>query len=326
MKTPRFWYPQPGDRFAAIKATLLSPLSSLFKAGTALRKRFAHAYRSHKPLVCVGNVVAGGAGKTPTAIALAKILQDCGHRPVFITRGYGGKGELTCVDLAVHGAADVGDEALLLAATAPTWVCRDRVLAVREAEKNGTIIISDDGFQNPNLAPSASILVIDGQTGIGNGRIIPAGPLREPLEDALERAAAVIIVGTKDVQGIAKKVDIPVFRGHLEPSLPKGFPNFGKFFAFAGIARPSKFFATARALKLVVAGTREFADHHVYTEDDIDALRLEAEVRGARLLTTEKDAIRLPPAFLDEVIVLPVKLAFDTPGAEADIANLMLGR
>jgi tetraacyldisaccharide 4'-kinase len=270
--------------------------------------------------------VAGGAGKTPTALALAQILKDRGHNPVFVTRGYGGKGALTCVDPARHNVRDVGDEALLLAASFPTWAGRDRLKAVREAEEQGSIVIVDDGLQNPHLLPTASILVIDGDVGIGNGRIIPAGPLRESLADALKRVAAMIVIGSSDRQNIAAQCSVPVFRAHLEPKLPSGFSKLGRFVAFAGIGRPGKFFATARSLGLDIATAREFPDHYVYTQANVDALRLEAEEQGARLLTTEKDAVRLPEDFRAEVVVLPVRLVFDDPESEKILLDLILGK
>ena len=324
MKTPRFWYPRPEDRASALKADVLAPLSVLFRVGTFLRRIFAKPYKARVPVVCVGNVVAGGAGKTPTVLALARILKDRGQKPVFVTRGTGGKEILTCVDITRHKATDVGDEALLLAAVAPTWVGRDRVRAVRDAELNSSVIIADDGLQNPNLVPKVSILVVDGDSGLGNGRIIPAGPLREPFANALSRATVMILIGDSDCQNLAKQAEIPVFRAKLEPKLPIGFPRFGRFVAFAGLARPEKFFETARALKLDIADTHEFSDHYVYRQDDIDTLRLEAEEQGANLLTTEKDAVRLPPDFRAEVVVLPVRLTFSEPGAEKAIADLIL--
>ncbi|MDD4615630.1 MAG: tetraacyldisaccharide 4'-kinase [Alphaproteobacteria bacterium] len=323
MKTPRFWYPPPGDKISEFKAKLLSPLSRVFEAGTALRRRFAKAYRSPRPVICIGNAVAGGAGKTPVALALARLFSDIGHKPVFVSRGYGGRGKLTCVDLRRHDATDVGDEAMLLAATAPTWVGRDRVKAVREAETHGSVIIADDGLQNPNLAPSASILVVDGEAGIGNGRIIPAGPLREPFLDALSRATAMIVIG-KDPYNLGRKTKIPVFQAHFEPVVPKGLPSVGRYVAFAGIGRPSKFFTTARLLELDIAAVREFPDHYIYTTDDVDSLRLDAEVLGARLITTEKDAVRLPPYFRAEVIVIPVRLVFDIQGSEEVLVDILL--
>ena len=307
MKTPLFWYPHKNNLVAALLSGVLSPLSCVFRAGTALRRATATSYRSHIPVICVGNVVAGGAGKTPTALALARLLWRKGHKPVFVTRGYGGQGNLICVDPAIHTTKDVGDEALLLAAIAPTWASLDRAEAIRQAERNGSVII-----------------MVDGEVGIGNGHIIPAGPLRESFADALKRVAAVIIIGENDKQNLATKTgDTPVFRAHLKPVLPSGFPRHGKFVAFAGIARPQKFYTTALNFGLDVVATQDFPDHHPFTEADIDGLRLTAEEQGARLLTTEKDVVRLPANFRDEVVVLPVTLTFNEPNAEDRLSRLL---
>ena len=325
MKTPRFWYPRKNSIAVSFLSAALSPFSCAFKAGTFLRRTFAQTYRSPVPLVCIGNVVAGGAGKTPTALALAELLRGRGQRPVFVTRGYGGTGKLVCVNRAEHKAQDVGDEALLLAAIAPTWAGRNRVSAIHQAEKNGSIILMDDGLQNPAIKPSAGILVIDGEIGIGNGRIIPAGPLRESFADALKRVSALIIIGANDRQNLATKAgNIPVFRAKIQPVLSAGFPRKGKFVAFAGIARPQKFYDTAQSLGLDIATTLDFPDHHPYTQSDIDTLRLCAEERGALLLTTEKDAVRLPPDFRRDVVILPVTLVFDDPDAGDKLTKLCL--
>jgi tetraacyldisaccharide 4'-kinase len=234
MKAPDFWFEPPGTI-----ANLLTPFGMLWKAGSAARRALASPYHAHKPVICVGNIVAGGAGKTPAAMAIAQLLRDNGKTPVFVTRGYGGKeaGPLR-VDPLKHGVDDVGDEALLLARMAPTWIGRDRAAAIREAEPNGSHIILDDGLQNPNIQPDISFLVIGGETGLGNGCLIPAGPLRETLEDALKRVTAVILVGAHDAQNITARVSCPVLRAELKPVLPPDFPRRDKFFAFAGIGRP----------------------------------------------------------------------------------------
>jgi tetraacyldisaccharide 4'-kinase len=285
----------------------------------------AHPYHAQIPVTCIGNIVAGGAGKTPTCLSLAHILVERGHRPVFVTRGYGGRltrRDTVCVDAAKHTVKDVGDEALLLASVAPTWAGTNRIEAIRQAESHGTIIIMDDGLQNPHVKPTLSILVIDGEVGIGNGQIIPAGPMRETLDEALQRIGALIIIGDKDTQNIAAKTKSPVFRAHLQPNMPMGFPRVSKFVAFAGIGRPEKFYDTARAAGLDIIDTCDFPDHHVFDENDIDGLRLRAEEKGARLLTTEKDAVRLPIDFRAEVVVFPVKLVWDNENAENKILNL----
>ena len=324
MKPPSFWYPPHNQQAASLLSDVLLPLSCAFRAGTKMRKVFATPLRSRVPVICVGNAVAGGAGKTPTALALARILKDRGQKPVFVTRGYGGHGQLTHVNADSHRAEDVGDEALLLAAHAPTWAGVNRVTAIRHAESHGTVIIMDDGLQNPHIAPTSSILVIDGDVGIGNKRVIPAGPLREPFEAALKRVAAVVIIGREDRQNLAAKIKAPVFRAQIQPAVSVDIPKDIPLVAFAGIARPEKFYATAREMGLTLAETHDFPDHHLYTESDMDALRLRAETLGARLLTTEKDAVRFSAAFRAQIMTLPVKLVFDGQGAEAEIARLCI--
>jgi tetraacyldisaccharide 4'-kinase len=330
MKAPRFWYPlgHPPFKQAAMRLTglLLSPLSLFLVAASVVRRLFTRPYRSRVPVICVGNAVAGGAGKTPTALALARMFIELGHKPVFVTRGYGGRavsdGQVVFVDAARHIADEVGDEALLLAAAAPTWAGRDRVAAIRQAESHGTVIIMDDGLQNPNIAPTASILVADGEAGNGNGFLMPGGPMRESFASALRRCGALVVIGEEDKCNLSRRAErakIPVLRARLKPDLPKGFPLKGRFVAFAGIARPQKFYDTARGLGLKLSATLDFPDHHPYDQNDIDALRMAAEEHGARLLTTAKDAVRLPPAFRVDVIVLPVSLIFE----QADAASLL---
>lgn len=321
MKTPSFWYPQNAEN-NTLAPFLLSPLAALFKAGTLFR-RCAHPrpFRARSPVVCIGNAVAGGAGKTPVALALAKILKARRQNPIFVTRGYGGDGNLRRAT-AESAFAQVGDEALLLAQESPTWVCKNRVKALKAAEKEASVIIMDDGLQNPSFAPSASVLVIDGEVGLGNGRLIPAGPLREPFDSVLKRITCAVIIG-EDRQGLAQKIKVPVFRARLEPQRPNDFPS-GKFFAFAGIARPEKFFTTLKGMGLDVAEVREFPDHHPFNAQEIASLREGAAAAGARLITTEKDAVRLPAAARKDIFVLPVRLVFENPQAEERLAALAL--
>ncbi|MDR3448291.1 MAG: tetraacyldisaccharide 4'-kinase [Alphaproteobacteria bacterium] len=322
MKAPAFWYPREGEDTSPLIPNLLSFLSPAWRAGAFLRRAVARPYRAKVPLICIGNAVAGGAGKTPTALAVARILQKAGHKPAFITRGYGGRGNVTLVDPAQHSAADVGDEALLLAAVAPTWAGYSRAAAARQAEKFASVILMDDGFQNPHIAPTASLLVFDGPSGIGNGLVIPAGPLREPFAEAVARADFLVIIG-EDKHKLAARAGKPALHAHIHPNpLPPGFPREGKFVAFAGIARPEKFYATIRELGLDLAGVADFPDHHPYTAADLDYLQLRAEEQGARLLTTEKDAMRLPPDFLADILTLPVTLVFDEADAESRLVNL----
>ncbi len=329
MKAPSFWY-----QHAGLIATLLSPLSLIYRAGGAVRRAVTSPYRAKIPVICIGNIVAGGAGKTPTALALAQMLQQNGAKPVFVTRGYGGSesGPLQ-VDPARQTAHEVGDEALLLARAAPTWVGRDRAAAIHAAETHGTHIIMDDGLQNPSVQPDISFLVIDGETGLGNGCLIPAGPLRETLDEALKRVAAIIVItpypsnvmpakagipfGLKEngTPAYARVTKVQIVHAHLQPDLPKNFPKAQKFFAFAGIGRPEKFYRTCREAGLTLTGTHDFPDHHFFNAQDLNDLQLRAATQGAQLLTTEKDWVRLPDNMRSVITSFPVKLVFDDPEA-----------
>lgn len=307
MKAPSFWY-----RPAGTLAAMLSPLGDIYAAATRRRLATRPAYRPKVPVVCIGNVTAGGSGKTPLALALAKMLIELGRNPAFVSRGYGGKlkGPVK-VDPARHTAADVGDEPLLLARQAPVWIARDRAAAARQAEQESSILILDDGLQNPSIAKDFSILVIDGETGIGNGLCIPAGPLREPLSNALKRAQAMVIIGKQDKQNLAAQAVCPVFRADFTPTNLDKLPRDRPFLAFAGIGRPEKFYATCREAGLHLAATRDFPDHHAFRQSDLDALAEESRRLGATLLTTEKDRARLPRNFAQSVHALRVDLVLD---------------
>jgi tetraacyldisaccharide 4'-kinase len=349
MKAPDFWY-RPEGR----EVRWLAPFENLYRAGADVRRFFAMPYRAGVPVICVGNVVAGGSGKTPTALALAALLQKNGQRPVFVTRGYGGaqSGPLR-VDAAHHHAEDVGDEALLLLRQAPVWIGRNRAKAIREAEKEASHVILDDGLQNPHIAPDLSLLVMDGSAGLGNGHLIPAGPLREPLAEALQRVTAVILIGengdipsplrgglgrgevireqdfniwnkspsftppplTPPARGGGSVQSKPILHATLLPSIPADFPRDAKFLAFAGIGRPEKFFALCRKEGLTLAATQDFADHHIFTRNELQALERKARFLGARLLTTEKDFVRLPNDFRARVVTFPIRLEFGDVGA-----------
>ena len=344
MKAPAFWY-QP-ESFAA---RLLSPLSYLYRLGALLRRFRAKPYQANVPVICVGNVTAGGSGKTPTALALAGLLQKQGHKPVFVTRGYGGsqRGPLR-VDATHHIAEDVGDEALLLVRQAPVWIGRNRAAAIQQAEKEATHIILDDGLQNPHIKPDLSLLVMDSEMGIGNGHIIPAGPLREPLAEALQRVAAVLMVGEENngknngiplplaggVRGGLANTSShftsppsvppasgrdaegkPILHARFHPLLPSDFPRTTKFLAFAGIGKPEKFYALCRKEGLTLAATEDFADHYPFTQNDLQTLKQKAKALGATLLTTEKDFVRLPENFKANVLTFPIRLEFDDPTA-----------
>jgi tetraacyldisaccharide 4'-kinase len=293
MREPAFWWRQAG-----VAAGLLAPLGALYGL-VAARRLAGRGWRAGVPVVCIGNPTIGGAGKTPLALAVVRILREAGERPVLLSRGYGGTlaGPVQ-VDPAVHRSADVGDEPLLLARAAPTIVARDRVAGAKAAMTAGaSIIVMDDGFQNPSLVKDFSVLVIDARRGIGNGKVTPAGPLRAPLAAQMARADALVVVGEPQGQGRLPDIPaagIPVFRASLVPDerMIAGLRG-SRVLAFAGIGDPEKFFATLRARGIAVTATRAFADHHRYTRAEAKALCEQADRDGLILVTTEKDAARL---------------------------------
>lgn len=306
MKTPRFWYKKAGPA-----AVALAPLGQLYRTAGLLNRAFSKPYKAATPVICVGNIVAGGAGKTPTAIAIARLLKRKGHKPVFVTRGYGGneKGPLR-VDLLRHTSRDVGDEAVLLAQIAPTWIGRSRAEVIKRAEKEGSHIVMDDGLQNPKIAPDIGLLVVDGAVGFGNGGLIPAGPLRETLNDAFSRVAAIVMIG-EDVHRVSQCLGKPVLQANVRPTLSAEFLDKPQVLAFAGIGRPEKFYASCREAGLQLVETRDFADHHVFTEEELADLTAAAQKRKLRLITTAKDWVRLPDPFRKNVGILDIDLVFE---------------
>ncbi|CAO3419591.1 tetraacyldisaccharide 4'-kinase [Azospirillum endophyticum] len=315
MKTPAFWYRPPG-----LASTLLAPLGALY--GLAGRRRIAGTVprRVAVPVACVGNLVAGGAGKTPVGLALIAALQARGVAVHALTRGHGGReaGPLA-VDPSRHDAADVGDEAILLAGAAPCWVSRDRVAGAERAVAAGAgAVVMDDGFQNPALHKDLALIVADGAVGFGNGRLVPAGPLRERVADGLARASALVILG-EDRHGLAALAGgRPVLNAWLAPDPDVAARLAGRtVLAFAGIGRPEKFFATLEALGARIAERVPFADHHPYRPAEVAALIDRAAALGTLPVTTAKDAVRLPPDLRAKVTVLPVSVRWADEGALA---------
>jgi tetraacyldisaccharide 4'-kinase len=328
MREPSFWWREPGTA-----ARMLLPLAAVYGAvaGARLARRGRPA---GVPVVCIGNLTVGGAGKTPTALAVARMLAAEGERPVFLSRGYGGKlaGPLW-VDPMRHRAGEVGDEPLLLARTAPTIVARDRV-AGASMVAGPAVIVMDDGFQNPSLAKDVSVLVIDARRGIGNGRVIPAGPLRAPLAAQLARAHALVVVGAVahdlDVVAQARARGIPIFAARLEPDAGV-VASLGEVLAFAGIGDPQKLFVSLADAGVTVAATRSFPDHHRYTRAEARVLCEAADREGLTLLTTEKDMARLTGDEAGALLAararaLPVTLAFEqAEGLKSLLLELIAG-
>jgi tetraacyldisaccharide 4'-kinase len=306
VKSPVFWT-ENGPLVA-----LLAPLGSLYGRIVTHRAR-RPGTRLDVPVLCIGNATLGGSGKTPVVRSLARILaEEFGLVPHVVTRGYGGRvRNTTRVDPASHDAATVGDEPLLLARDAVVWVGRDRLASGRAAIAAGAgFILMDDGFQNASLAKSASWLVVDGPAGIGNGRVFPAGPLRERFADATLRAEALVMIGP-DRQLLGERAGLPVLAAELHHPPAVLAELAGRpLLAFAGIGRPAKFFDSLADAGLQLTETRAFPDHHPFTEAELAGLHTAAGRSGATLVTTEKDLVRLPPGQRRGIVTIPVTICW----------------
>jgi tetraacyldisaccharide 4'-kinase len=312
VREPDFWR-RGGEPWPA---RLLLPVAGIYAAAVLLRRYWHRPYRPPVPVIVAGGLTLGGAGKTPLALAIAERL--VARHPHFLSRGYGGQavGPLR-VDPARHDSRDVGDEPLLLAGLRPTWVARDRAAGARAAVAGGAgALILDDGFQNPFLAKDLALLAIDGASGIGNGRVFPAGPLREPARLALGRAQAVVRIG-EDQAGIAELVAgcCPILAARLVPAPETAALAGQRVFAFTGIGRPEKFFASLRSVGADLVATRAFPDHHPYADAEVEALLAEARRMKAQAVTTAKDQVRLAGKARTQVTVFEVRLDFAEPAA-----------
>ena len=322
MRAPRFWDGKSAG--AKVLAPLLSPLAALYGIGANLSRKRQKTFRPHAKVVCVGNLTLGGTGKTPIAIALAEALLRRGAKAVFLSRGYRGRlAGPVVVDLTQHCADDVGDEPLLLARAATTIISRDRAAGAALADKLGAeIIIMDDGHQNFSLRKDFSIVVIDAKTGFGNGRLFPAGPLREPIGAGLDRANAVILVGKGNLQ--LAKFEGPILAARLAPT-KEGAIEGERLIAFAGIGRPEKFFDTLSEMGGLICGARSFPDHHAYSENDIRQLRASAADLNARLVTTEKDFVRIAPHQRENIQAVPIRAQFEDAKALEQLLKKLSG-
>ncbi|MGE3149917.1 MAG: tetraacyldisaccharide 4'-kinase [Pseudorhodoplanes sp.] len=324
MRDPAFWWRKPG-----LASRLLAPVAAIYGA-VAARRMARPGYRARIPVFCIGNFTLGGAGKTPTALAVARLLIAAGERPFFLSRGYGGAlaGPLR-VEPATHRAADIGDEPLLLARMAPTIVARDRKAGAEMAQASGaSLIIMDDGLQNPSLEKDLSLAVVDGRRGIGNGSVFPAGPLRAPLAQQIAHVDAVLLVGGGTMPGH----DRPVFTARLEPDPDAAASLQGKtILAFAGIGDPQKFFETLSAIGARPGATESFPDHHRYSRTDTERLLKRAARDKLILVTTEKDLARMAgdpdcAALWRAAQVLPVTLAPDDESAFRKFVLAKIGK
>jgi tetraacyldisaccharide 4'-kinase len=296
LETPSWWYGKRGS-LAKLLPPLLGPLAALYGRASASRLAQSPTYRSRLPVICIGNFTSGGGGKTPTAIVVADLLKAMGKTPAFLTRGYGGSTKGT-VRVAGQTAEEVGDEALLLAEAAPTFVSADRPAGAKAIEQTeADVIVMDDGFQNPGLAKDFSLIVADAMTGLGNEQVIPAGPLRAPLASQLPLADALLVIGDgKKCDTLIKHFEAvgkPVLRAKITPNCDARWLSVLPTIGFAGIARPSKFFSTLRSNGARLVSSHGFGDHHRFTEKEAQSLLDEAEAKKAMLVTTEKDWARL---------------------------------
>jgi len=313
MKTPKHW--QSNN----LLSFLLAPAGFLYGVATVLRLKCKKGYKSSIPVICVGNISAGGVGKTPVSIALAEILKAKGKNPFFISRGYGGSLSGVLINTKKHTPQEVGDEPLMLSAVAPTVICHNRGKAAQIAEANGAdILIMDDGFQNPSLQKDLSFLVFNGEIGIGNGKIIPAGPLRESFESGLKRADAVIFIG-EDKQDLLKKINKPVFKVEIKEETP--LHKSEKILAFAGIGYPQKFYHSLEKCGLKVAKSYDFPDHHFYTKDELKTMIKKASKRNMPIYTTLKDFVKIPQNMQKSFNVLNIKATFENENAVIDFIN-----
>lgn len=315
LREPAFWW-RSGT------GSLLTPLAAIYGAVATVRMQ-SHGTRAGVPVICLGNLTVGGAGKTPAALAVAHLLLTARERPFFLSRGYGGRlaGPVR-VNPAIHHAAEVGDEPLLLTRLAPTIVARDRVAGAKFAQFAGaSVVVMDDGLQNATLEKDLAVVLLDGRRGIGNGHIIPAGPLRAPLGIQLDHAQVLLVVGPPD--GAAKVLDraerrgVAILHARLEPDRSV-IAAIGrrKVLAFAGIGDPEKFFATLNAAGIEVAARAGFPDHHRYTAGEAQDLIARAQAQSLMLVTTEKDLMRLGgdpqlAALAGRASALPVRLVIE---------------
>ena len=305
MKTPDFW------RTNNLAARLLSPLGELYAFATKLRLRLKKSQKVNIPVICIGNLTAGGTGKTPTAISLALMLQNAGIYPNFISRGYHGTLKNVQVNPSLHTPEQVGDEPLLLADIAPTFINADRYLAALQAQNNqAQCILMDDGFQNPSLYKDLSFLVVDGAYGFGNRKCIPAGPLREHIASGLKRAQGILIIG-EDEHGISQTLGIPCFKGRVVPQPPALKNN--RVIAFAGIGRPQKFYISLSELGIEIVKTFDFPDHHYYTPEELNNILDIAKQEKAEVITTSKDFVKIPSALKPHFKVLNIGIQWQDP-------------
>ncbi|HEU5048130.1 MAG TPA: tetraacyldisaccharide 4'-kinase [Rickettsiales bacterium] len=307
MRAPIFW------KDKTLLSGLLLPVAAIYSCAVQARLARTPPKTLDARVICVGNLVAGGAGKTPVALAIGRIFKELGKNAHYLSRGYKGTHSgVTRVDPAKHSALEVGDEPLLLAEVLPTWVAKDRASGAAAAVAAGAeIIIMDDGFQNPSLHKDVSLLVIDGHYGLGNERVIPAGPLRENIEQAMGRVSAVIMIG-EDKHNVLKYVlpGTPVLHAKVQPTAAANTLKDKAVVAFCGLAAPRKFYRTLQEIGCSIRKYVAYPDHYVFKSEDLRFLREKAAEQEATLVTTQKDYVRLPAEMRTEVATVPIEVVF----------------
>ncbi len=329
LKTPTFWY-RSKDSSPSLSEHLLSAITPVYAAVHSHlqnKKQQIEPHKSHLPVICIGNLTAGGSGKTPTSRALANLLISSSmvKTPYFLTRGYGRTGNHPVIlkQNSENTYKDNGDEALLLFQDLPVAISADRAVGAQMIEEDGgDLIIMDDGLLNHTLAKTVTFIAIDGAMGFGNGKTIPAGPLREPVSAGLTRGDAIVFIGEDRRDTLGRlPVNMPIFKANLDTPA-RDIPDKNQtYIGFSGLGFPDKFFYYASSLGLEFAETIAYPDHHPYTDADIERLLGKADKHGARLLTTEKDMIRVPLKFQNHIDVLPVTFHFENPASVLDFLS-----
>ncbi len=315
MKTPSHW------NSINLLSLILSPLGAVYALATKLRLRYNKSKKVSIPVICIGNLTAGGTGKTPVSISIAQLLQQQTLNPFFVSRGYGGNLKNIIVNPNIHTPKQCGDEPLLLARQAPVVINPDRYAGANTAITNGAnIIIMDDGFQNPKLHKDLSFLVFDGNFGVGNELCIPAGPLRETISSGISRAQAIIIIGP-DKHNLRTRFNLPCFMGKITP-LPQTHSN-KKVIAFAGIGNPQKFYNSLTECGFEIIKSYDYPDHHYYTEAELKKLISQAQQNNALLYTTSKDFVKIPSHLQKHFKVLEITIQWENP---QDLTNFILQR
>lgn len=324
LKAPKFWFASHLNLYSL----LLFPLTFVYRLIRAVHQYIQSRHRPlhgiPRPVICVGNSVVGGAGKTPVVTYLAQLLKKQNFPIALISRGFGGHlTASTRVDTERHSNSDVGDEPLLLAKVAPTWIGKDRNASCLAAARDGAeVLLLDDGLQNASVPKDLSLLVVDGQQGFGNGLTLPAGPLRETVPESIRKIDAVVLMGddlhkcrevTEQIQRHVHH-EFPIFKGSLVPTA-KSLADLEdkKLYAFAGIGYPDKFFRLLKKYEATVVGSESFADHYAYTIDDIARLQRTAKAKDAQLITTLKDWVRLPEHIQKDVLYFEVEFRPNDP-------------